>query len=785
MRRPLLSFLLSSLCVAAFAQSQVWQSTPLPPGPPPGSETFRINRYASFKVELSALSSSLLFAPMEGPAVEGALVFMPSPDGTLKKFRLFESPMQTPAVQRQTGVKTYAGQGVDDPWATGRFDIGINGFHGMVYSPSGDYFIEPFGPGGTRDYLVYFQRDCDRLLCFKCNTTEGKSAKTPIGPPNITPKRPGPNRKEYRLAIKGTGEYTLFFGSVTSADANSVTVMNRVNGVYERDIAIRMVIVNLENFPNPATDPYQNIPDSPDLNNNQTTCDANPGNANYDIGHVFETGGGGIAGLGVVGSSGFKAWGVTGLPNPTGDPFAIDYVAHEMGHQYGASHSFNGTTNSCFNGRDGNHAYEPGSGSTIMAYAGICGSENIQFNSDDYFHIDSQVAIEGRRNNPASGGTVIPTGNNAPVVNAGSDFTIPQDTPFRLTATASDVDGDSLTYCWEQFNLGTASPTTNESTRPLFRSLKPAVSATRWFPKQSTVLANVFDQWENLPSVNRSMTFRCTVRDNRSGGGNYEFDSTVLTVSGAPFSVSAPNTNVVWAGGSNQTVTWNVGGGTSAANVRILLSLDGGNSYFSNSATTILASTPNDGSETIIVPNIATSQARIIVEAVGNIFYDVSNVNFTITPGSQFVGLSSYSVLTGDEPVHDVAALLQSDDVRLRVNSIMSAGATSHLEILATSPILTVSRLKFYLECQGAYPVRTRKISLFNFQSSSWEDVGTTSSTMADSFMVVDVTSNPSRFVNPATGEMRARVLKQSLTISRTTNRITDYFDQTVWEVFP
>jgi hypothetical protein len=786
MRRLTLAFALLGFCLLAQAQPQIWHPAPVPYEAASLNMVQQVKEFASFKADPAALRGSLLMTPMEGPMSKGAIFLVPNPEGHLQRFRVFESPMQSPAIERRTGVKTYSGQGVDDPWATAKLDLGRNGFHGMVYSPKGTYFIEPLSQGNMVDHIVFFKNDCVRTFCFKCQVgtmEEGVGKSREQGPP---PLRPGPNRKDYRLALNGTGEYTTFYGGVAQADAGTITIMNRINGVYEKDISIRMVIVAMTNWPNGATDPFT-TGTSNLFNQNQAQCDANPGDPNYDIGHLLMTGNGGVAVLNSVGVTGSKAKGLSGLPSPIGDPFAIDYVAHEMGHQYGANHTFNSTSASCSGNRSASNAYEPGSGSTIMAYAGICGSENLQPNSDDYFHINSQLAIETRRNNPASGGIVVPTGNNSPVPNAGPDVTIPQDTPFRLTGTATDPDSDPLTYCWEQYDLGPSTPGAagDESTRPLFRSFKPVTSPTRWFPKQATVLANVFDQFENLPSVNRNMTFRMTVRDNRAGGGNFDYDVKVVTVSGSAFSVTSPNTNVTWPGGSNQTITWNVGGGSVAPNVNILLSNDGGNSYFNGTATVLASNTPNDGSHVVTLPNTATSQARIIVEAVGNVFYDISNVNFTITAGPQIVNPTNYTIIQGNEPVHNLAALLLSDDSRLTVLSDTVNQSTTILELTSTAPNMSVSRLSFILECQGNDPQRSRNIELWNYSTSSWELVSTTTGTLADSTVQVDITSNPSRFIHATTREMKARARKLSPTISRTFSRIVDRFDRTVWELAP
>jgi hypothetical protein len=374
------------------------------------------------------------------------------------------------------------------------------------------------------------------------------------------------------------------------------------------------------------------------LSQNQSNLDTVIGSANYDFGHVFSTGGGGVASLGVVCRAGVKARGVTGSSQPVGDPFDVDYVAHEIGHQFGANHSFNGNAGSCSGGnRNGPTAYEPGSGSTIMAYAGICGAQNLQLYSDDYFHgvnLDEIVAYStvGSGNGCP---VVTPTRNQPPVVDAGpGGFTIPSQTPFTLTGSASDPNGDALTYNWEEFDLGPAGAPNNPLSPPFFRSWPSVASPARTFPRLPDLVNNSTVIGEVLPNVTRALNFRLTVRDNRLGGGgvnsaNVGFN---VTTAAGPFAVTAPNTAVVWAGNSQQNVTWNVAGTTAAPvscpSVAISLSSDGGFTY----PITLVSNTPNDGSQSIVVPNIATTTARVRVACASNVFFDISNANFTINP---------------------------------------------------------------------------------------------------------------------------------------------------------
>jgi len=604
--------------------------------------------YRTVKLDVNGMKNFLLKAPIEfsdETKSKIVILYLPMPDGSMQKFSIVESPIMAPELAaKYPEIKTYLGKGIDDPYASVRFDFTMHGFHAMILSPDGNVFIDPYSLGDTQNYISYYIIDyINSTKSFECEVLSDEGRINELnylkGNQILTPT--GPQLRTYRVAVAATGEYTAFFGgTVPQGLAAVVTSVNRVNGVYEKEVAVRMVLVANNDtliFTNASTDPYTNNDGVAMLAQNQTTVDARIGSANYDFGHVFSTGGGGVAYLGVICVAGLKARGVTGSGAPVGDPFDIDYVAHEMGHQFAGNHSFNGSAGSCSGGnRNASTAYEPGSGSTIMAYAGICAPQNLQNNSDPYFHSINFDEIVNYTNFGSGNGCAVTTatGNSAPIVTVPTGgFYIPKSTPFSLTGSATDPNGDALTYCWEEFDLGPAgAPGTPSGNAPIFRSWNPTTSTTRYFPRLVNLLNNTTVIGEILPTYARTLTFRFTARDNKTGGGGVNYAQMQFNVDGnsGPFAVTSPNTNVTWAGSSSQTVTWNVTNTNVApvncANVNILLSTDGGQTF----PTVLLASTPNDGSESVVIPNTPTTLARIKVEAVGNIFFDLSNVNFTI-----------------------------------------------------------------------------------------------------------------------------------------------------------
>jgi len=614
-----------------------------------GQRQIIANLYRTVHGEFTALQSLLASAPMEysDRSANSEFIFeLPLPDGGFSRFSVTEYSMMEPALASKfPDIKTYNVKGIDDPYAVGKLDITMHGFHAMVLSPRGDYFIDPYSSDEMDVYISYYKKDFSSDKIFKCDFDSKV---------NIHDSEPtylnyrgsivcGPELRSYRLACAATGEYTVFHGGTVAAGQAAIVVcINRMNSVYEKDFAVRMVLIANNDtlvYTNGATDPYTNNNGGTMLGQNQSNLDNVIGTANYDFGHVVSTGGGGVANLRVICVNGQKARGVTGLNAPIGDPFYIDYVAHEMGHQFGGNHSFNSTTSSCGGGnRNPSTAWEPGSGSTIMSYAGICGSSNLQNNSDDYFHSGNftEMASFVQFGSGSTCPQITNTGNTPPTVTVPTGgFTIPFRTPFQLKGTATDIENpNSLTYCWEEMDLGPAGVPNNPSgNAPIFRSFKPDTSATRIFPKLVNILNNTQTIGEIMPTYARDLSFRLTVRDNNAAGGgvNYEFMEFQVTDSAGPFKVTQPDTTITWNSNIPQIVTWDVAntnsGPVNSQVVNIRLSTDAGFSF----STILISNTSNDGSQIVTLPAINNNQSRIKIEAADNIFFDISNNNFTLS----------------------------------------------------------------------------------------------------------------------------------------------------------
>ncbi|NDI98007.1 T9SS type A sorting domain-containing protein [Flavobacterium sp. LaA7.5] len=617
----------------------------------------------TFSLDLQALQLALQVAPSRENYTEPSSVIIPFPngEGEIEHFRVYEASVLHPDLAAQhPDIKSYIGQGIEHPASSVRFSITIFGLHSMMFSTAGTSYIDPYTKD-LQNYLIYKKTDLRNSYSFFCGVTQ-EAQEQPV-PPSVMAS--DGILRTYRLAMACTIEYAAYH--INAALLNTAPLeeqkaavlaamnvtMTRVNGVYERDMAITMqivpdnediIFVNSDNLNNDDADVL--------ISQIQSVINGAIGTSNYDIGHVVSTGAGGLANIQSVCTSN-KARGVTGSAVPAGDPFNIDYVAHEMGHQFGASHTFNNSFQ-----RNAPTAVEPGSGSTIMAYAGIS-PPNVQNNSDDYFHAVSINQMETFLN--GAGGTCAaetPNDNSAPFISFLTNYNIPRGTAFILKGSATDVDGDVLTYCWEQTNANGSSSTQNSAPSafstngPNFRSLPPSDSPNRYMPQLSDVLAgNLTPTWEVVPSVGRTLNFALTVRDNQlpNGGQTARENVSVVVVSGAgPFAVTSQNTNnIIWVADEQETITWDVAGTTAnnvnTENVNILLSIDGGQNF----DIVLAENTPNDGSEIITVPaDINSTTCRIMVEAAGNIYYAVNSIEIEIssTNAKDDFGLQSFKL---------------------------------------------------------------------------------------------------------------------------------------------
>jgi len=611
-----------------------------------------------FRLRIDEFGKLLSNAPLRDPTLSsqpGVRLIIPDPTGRMLPFDVIREQTMAPGLEEKfPGIRSFIGKGITDPTLRLRLETGPKGVTAMVFA-SGDstFLIDPYSGLSKTEYQVYYRKDVipDPKKPFQCLTdgtintqkipqTQGRTSAGTCG-----------TLRTYRTAIAASAEYTAFHSLPADTDADKKTkalaaintAVNRLNQIFESEFGIRLQLVannDLIIYTNASTDPFNGNADS-DISTNHSNTNTVIGSANYDWGHLF--GAATLSGLASTPSvciNSYKAAAVTGVNSPTGDPFVVDYVAHEMGHQMSANHT---QYNNC--NRVSTTSMEPGSASTIMGYAGVC-SPNVQSNSDAYFHAVSLREIVTYMH---SGGgdacaTKSATGNTAPTIaTPQADRTIPISTPFSLSITATDANSDALTYCWEQMDaLGsgvaqTMAPASTNTNGPMFRSLSPTSSGTRSFPALATVNAgSTGSTWEVLPSVSRTLNFRGTARDSRSGGGCTTEDDAIITVDGnsGPFVVTAPNTAVTWKTTYQQKVKWNVAATdlapVSCSQVNILLSTDGGTTY----PVTLASAVPNNGSANITVPNNTGSQCRVKVQGNGNVFYDVGNTNFTIEAAS-------------------------------------------------------------------------------------------------------------------------------------------------------
>lgn len=611
-----------------------------------------------YHLDVNGLKAELAKAPKRESDSENLVLKFPTAEGKLINYIVKSAEVLSDDLSaKYPGIHSYVGYEKGNSQNTIRFSVSpFDGINIMYFDGWNVSYLDSY----TRDlsnYIVYTRSSLPQNPeLFHCGFDSELSENQTLVNETLlkAPFVKDGQFRTYRLALACTIEYAAFQinraglndGTLDQKKAAVLAAMNttmtRVNGVYEKTLSLTMVIIpNNDKIIFIDSDDYDNENSEangyPLLNQNQSVCDSIIGTVNYDIGHVFSTASGGVVSGRFCTASG-KAKGTTGTNSPINDAFDIDYVAHEMGHQFGASHTFRANTGACNGNAVTNTAVEPGSGSTIMAYAGICGNtNNIQTNSDPYFHSVSVNQMYSLISAGSDCSVKTPNNNGIPTADAGPDYTIPNGTAFVLTGVGTDPDGDALTYLWEQTDFATLAnnpqpPTPTTKLGTVFRSYLPSSSPQRYFPAMASIAANnLAPKWEVIPTVDRTLNFSLLVNDNRATGNQSARDlMKVIVAPTGPFKVTSQTASADYMGGSQLTVTWDVAGTNAApintSNVQVLISSDNGLTY----PTVIAESLPNNGSATVTLPNLDNPNARIMVKAVGNIYFAVNASKFNI-----------------------------------------------------------------------------------------------------------------------------------------------------------
>ncbi len=566
---------------------------------------------------------------------ENLIVEIPHPSGKLQAFVFKKSQiMETELADKFPEIQTYTGYCKNNLQAECRLSVSKKGVYGMVKNEKTSYYFNPIKDNKYSCHFISNRGEDFSCSDFNENLSERLNIyKEESNDVNYKSVSDG-NYRQYKIAIAATAEYTNFHGgSIEDGLAAVVNTLTRVNFIFERELAIGFVLVNNNDLlieTDVENDPYDNFSLVQMMAQNQATIDARIGSENYDVGHLFGTHGGGMAVQLCPCNKDLKAYGVTGISSPTGEEFDVNFVAHEIAHQFGAKHTFNSETGQCQNNRSEESAYEPGSGTTIMAYQGLCGNDNISEQTDAYFHSASleQITKFVTKGHGSNCGEITSIQNNDIEVNAGSDYVIPPLTSFVLDAI-NEVENEKILFSWEQFDLNAKE---DELTfGPLFRSNVPSEKTYRTFPDLESILNNEVSEGERLPSQERNMLFRLTKRvalENDKNANGFAFDEMMVSVAGnaTPFKLNnIEGSDLGFVIGKNYEVNWEVGNTDKApincSKVNISMSDDGGYTF----PYSIGVNAINDGSFSFVFPNVESDKIRFKIEAVDNIFFDISD----------------------------------------------------------------------------------------------------------------------------------------------------------------
>ncbi len=651
-----------------------------------------------------------------------------TPSGEERIFEIEETSNFAPELAvKHPEIQTFLGVCLDDKLLSVRFDISPLGYSATYFIHGEITIVEPKDLSKNLYAVVPYN---ETQIGWECGSSDLKTLIDAKRRENFASNiiNNGAVLKTIRTAIATTGEFTSANGGTANALARINSLLTVVNAVYIPDLAIKFELIANNTsiiFTDASTDPFTPTANySP--NDSQTAFDGfNSSNlltyGSYDIAHTIHAipttsssiSSGGVAYIGVVCNNFNKALGWTQYTasntNTSINSLVGGILTHELGHQMGANHNFNGQGGNCTSQLG--DQFEPGSGTTIMAYKGLCSSaQNLTGNKDNFFHIASLEAILYNLSFTPTCGVSTTLTNALPVVNAGGDYTVPSNTPFVLKGTASDANNDPLSYTWEQKDAGVYNdagalgqtngvggyPAVNSKKAPLFRTKQSTTTPNRSFPDVSFVLNNANNptdnEGEDLSIANRIMTFSLTARDYKSGGGGTVSDEVIVTVDSlkGPFLITYPNTAISWGAGSSQTITWSVNNtNVLSPNIDILISTNGGTNF-----TNLVSNTPNDGSEVIIVPSILTTQGRIKIVSKNSTtaeFYDIANTNFSIItacPTSNVVFSSNKTGLWSDLTVWNCGSIASTrlpnitDTVKINTGHIVTLDVNASIKIL-------------------------------------------------------------------------------------------------------
>lgn len=641
---------------------------------------FEPDAYFSYQLDYEGIRTQLAGAPAQF-GKNPYTIILPQADGTFETFAVAEYRLVSEALwAKYPLIRSYEGYALSDPAKKLRITVSPDwGLKGTIRrSDKGMEYMERAVKGHDTYYMVYDHRAFPEKYktpgFITQDMIEAPNQIREAGTPRATTTTvPGVTErgldlctpvkvKIFRFACAATGEFSQDHGGTTpSVLAAMINYVAQLNAIYETDLDIRLILIdNVESilFLDPATDPYTGTTVGEWMSQNPAAMIQTIGFDTYDIGHVFARYQGGNA-IGVAGGNcctDFKGRGCSSANLPYGAYF-LSIIGQEIGHQWTGGHTWTYCGDPAQGGLGPGDApgvaCEPGSGSTIMSYAGACGGGmNVQSTSDLYYHVCSIVEIRNFVENGlgTTCGSEVEVNNCAPVVTIPyrNGMFLPKSTPFELNGSAVDPDGDPLTFCWEQADTGPLVPPGQpQGNTPLFRTYPPTTATNRVFPRMQSIAQNQNPPFELLPSYTRDLTFCLTARDNRPGGGGVGIDTVEfkVTANAGPFRVTYPNSsNITWRVGEYQDVTWSVANTdvapVSCQIVNIRMSKDGGLTY----PITLATGVPNNGKACVLVPNELGVANRIRVDAADNVFFDISNNSFKIeaatTPG--------YGICVGD-----------------------------------------------------------------------------------------------------------------------------------------